>query len=220
LTPLVGLQYSNDATLKNISWSYATGAFGMRDIGRMEREFLDVLDYELSVSEADLLDLHETFVDSHPRGPAPQLHPFFHSSSIERVPRPQAVDTFRNHRVFDEKSDEDEREHDSASSNSFYEDEVPIPQLVGQVDPSDSATQVETTSSVPSSPETPISSDSSSEPSATATSAFSYQPQMVSKPFTGQDGAQRSTISRALWLAGHQLISSLPTALPQLAVSS
>jgi hypothetical protein len=32
----------------------------------MEREFLDVLDYELSVSEAELLDLHETLVPPDP----------------------------------------------------------------------------------------------------------------------------------------------------------
>ncbi|KAF9789773.1 hypothetical protein BJ322DRAFT_975719, partial [Thelephora terrestris] len=57
---LLAHKYTNDSTLRNISWSYATGAFGMRDIGRMEREFLDVLDYELSISEADLLDLHQT----------------------------------------------------------------------------------------------------------------------------------------------------------------
>lgn len=185
----------------------------------MEREFLDVLDYDLSVSEADLLDLHETFVVSLSPQPQPQLHPFFHTSALERAPRPQAVDLFRTRRVSDETSEEEEfLDHASVSSLSFYEDEVvPTTPLFQQLNSSDEETRVDSASSDPSSSQTPTSSLPSSEPSTTAISAFSYQPHMVSKP---QDGAQKTAISRALWLAGHQLISSLPTAFSQVTVSS
>ncbi|KAI0807992.1 hypothetical protein C8Q74DRAFT_1213735 [Fomes fomentarius] len=55
-------KYLNDSTLKNVHWALCTGVFGKRDIGRIEREFLDVLDFELSVSEADLLAHHDTIL--------------------------------------------------------------------------------------------------------------------------------------------------------------
>ncbi|KAF7341097.1 Cyclin N-terminal domain-containing protein [Mycena venus] len=41
--------------------------FGKRDVGRMEREFLDVLDWELGVQEADLLAHHEGLVGAQER---------------------------------------------------------------------------------------------------------------------------------------------------------
>jgi hypothetical protein len=190
----------------------------MGDIGRMEREFLDVLDYELSVSEADLLDLHETLVISRSSQQTTQLHPFFHTSELERAPRPQGgVQMFRTRRISDEDSDEDDQEDGSVSSTSYYGDDVPAFSILDEADGSDAETNVETGSSVPSSPETLSSPESSSEPSTTA---FSYRPNMVLKPAPSKDGAQRSTLSRALWLAGHQLISSLPTGLPQVAVAS
>ena len=34
--------------------------FGKRDVGRIEREFLDVLDFELSVTEDDILSHHDS----------------------------------------------------------------------------------------------------------------------------------------------------------------
>ena len=166
----------------------------------MERELLDVLDYELSVSEADILDLHETLIPPRSSQSPAQLHPFFHTSALERAPRPQAgVEMFRTRRITDE-DDEEEREEElesrSVSSGSLYGDEAPMP-------------------------ETPTSSGSSPEPSTAPTSIFSRHPQLVSKPFSteGED-AQLPAISRALFLAGHQLISSLPTAFPQIAVSA
>jgi hypothetical protein len=190
----------------------------MRDVGRMEREFLDVLDYELSVSEADLLDLHETIIPSRSSQLSSQLHPFFHVSALELAPRPQAgVQMFRTHRVSDD--DEDEQEEGSVSSGSLYGDEASTTPTVDEVSSSGEATKVETDSLASSSSLTPTSSNSSSEPSTAATSAFSYHPHMVSKPNTTEDeNTQRSVISRALWLAGHQLISSLPSGFPQLAV--
>ncbi|KAJ6521449.1 hypothetical protein DFH09DRAFT_215541 [Mycena vulgaris] len=51
-------KYTNDSTLKNVHWAFCTGVFGKRDVGRIEREFLDVLDWELGVGEADLMAHH------------------------------------------------------------------------------------------------------------------------------------------------------------------
>ncbi|KAJ7175558.1 hypothetical protein C8R46DRAFT_891190 [Mycena filopes] len=52
---IVACKYTNDSTLKNGHWALCTGIFKRKDVGRMEREFLDVLDWELSVSETDIL---------------------------------------------------------------------------------------------------------------------------------------------------------------------
>ncbi|KAF9008541.1 hypothetical protein BDZ89DRAFT_1168222 [Hymenopellis radicata] len=70
---ILASKYLNDSTLKNVHWATCTGVFGKRDIGRVEREFLDVLDFELHVSEADLLMHHHllTHGRSHSRSPSP-----------------------------------------------------------------------------------------------------------------------------------------------------
>lgn len=44
-----------------------TGTFGKGDVGRIEREFLDVLDYELGISESDILDHHDSLIVPRPR---------------------------------------------------------------------------------------------------------------------------------------------------------
>lgn len=59
-------KYTNDSTLKNVHWATCTGLFGKRDIARIEREFLDVLDWELSVSESDILNLHDSLMALYP----------------------------------------------------------------------------------------------------------------------------------------------------------
>ncbi|KAJ7073729.1 hypothetical protein C8F01DRAFT_1009944 [Mycena amicta] len=56
-------KYTNDSTLKNVHWALCTGVFGKRDVGRIEREFLDVLDWELGVREADLLAHHQALME-------------------------------------------------------------------------------------------------------------------------------------------------------------
>ncbi|KAJ7612984.1 hypothetical protein FB45DRAFT_802915 [Roridomyces roridus] len=48
-------KYTNDSSLRNTHWGLCTGVFGKRDIGRIEREFLDVLEWRLRVTEQDLL---------------------------------------------------------------------------------------------------------------------------------------------------------------------
>ncbi|KAJ7148268.1 hypothetical protein C8R46DRAFT_1231285 [Mycena filopes] len=55
---ILAAKYTNDSTLKNAHWALCTGVFGKRDIARIEREFLEVLDWELGVSEKDILAHH------------------------------------------------------------------------------------------------------------------------------------------------------------------
>ncbi|KAF7310229.1 Cyclin N-terminal domain-containing protein [Mycena indigotica] len=55
---IVASKYTNDSTLKNIHWALCTGVFGKRDVGRIEREMLEVLNWELAIKEADLLAHH------------------------------------------------------------------------------------------------------------------------------------------------------------------
>ena len=57
-------QYLNDSTLKNVHWALCTGVFGKRDVGRIEREYLEVLNFELGVTEADLLSHHQGLLDA------------------------------------------------------------------------------------------------------------------------------------------------------------
>ncbi|KAF7310136.1 Cyclin N-terminal domain-containing protein [Mycena indigotica] len=59
---IVASKYTNDSTLKNVHWALCTGVFGKRDVGRIEREFLEVLNWELSIKESDLLAHHSALV--------------------------------------------------------------------------------------------------------------------------------------------------------------
>ncbi|KAG2106719.1 uncharacterized protein F5147DRAFT_699611 [Suillus discolor] len=56
---MIASKFSNDSTLKNVHWALCTGVFGKRDVGRIEREFLDVLDFDLSITEDDILSHHD-----------------------------------------------------------------------------------------------------------------------------------------------------------------
>jgi hypothetical protein len=59
---IVASKYTNDSTLKNIHWAMVSGTFGKRDIGRIEREFIEVLDWDFSVTEADLQVVHDALL--------------------------------------------------------------------------------------------------------------------------------------------------------------
>lgn len=61
------MQFTNDSTLQNVHWAIATGIFGKRDVGRIEREFLDVLDWDLTVSEEEIADLYPSIIALYPR---------------------------------------------------------------------------------------------------------------------------------------------------------
>jgi hypothetical protein len=59
---IVASKYLNDSSLKNVHWAVCTGVFGKRDIGRIEREFLDVLDFELSITEDDIMTHYDAIM--------------------------------------------------------------------------------------------------------------------------------------------------------------
>ncbi|KAF9645650.1 hypothetical protein BDM02DRAFT_3189546 [Thelephora ganbajun] len=63
-------KYINDWSIKNYHWALCSGVFGRRDIGRIEREFLDVLDWDLAVTEADILN-HYDHISAFPSKPKP-----------------------------------------------------------------------------------------------------------------------------------------------------
>ncbi|KAJ7609297.1 hypothetical protein DFH06DRAFT_1346489 [Mycena polygramma] len=58
---------------KNVHWALCTGVFGKGDIGRIEREFLEVLDWDLGVREAELLAHHEGLLGAAAGVRAPKL---------------------------------------------------------------------------------------------------------------------------------------------------
>ncbi|KAL4251775.1 hypothetical protein ABKN59_004604 [Abortiporus biennis] len=73
---MTAYKYVNDASLKNYHWSVCTGCFGIGDVGRVEREFLAVLDYCLSFTEDDIFEHHEIIMRiTYP-------HRYYKSSSI------------------------------------------------------------------------------------------------------------------------------------------
>ncbi|KAJ4475554.1 hypothetical protein J3R30DRAFT_3294102 [Lentinula aciculospora] len=115
---ILASKYSNDSTLKNIHWALCTGVFGKRDVGRIEREFLDVLNWELSVSEENILahyagisaaiapspsrrqhqrspypKFSRHHVRNHSRSPCPTLEPSSPLSSSEGTSSPQTPST-------------------------------------------------------------------------------------------------------------------------------
>ncbi|KAF9645743.1 hypothetical protein BDM02DRAFT_3080647, partial [Thelephora ganbajun] len=56
-------KYLNDKMMKNIIWARCSGIFEHRDIGRMEREMLDILDWDLSVHEEEIL-AHQKYLSA------------------------------------------------------------------------------------------------------------------------------------------------------------
>ncbi|KAJ6597672.1 hypothetical protein DFH09DRAFT_1243924 [Mycena vulgaris] len=78
-------KYTNDRTLKNVHWASCTGVFGKGDVGRIEREFFEVLDWELGVGEADLMALHAGLAFA--LAPEPVRAPEPMASKLLAVPR-------------------------------------------------------------------------------------------------------------------------------------
>ncbi|CCL98768.1 uncharacterized protein FIBRA_00773 [Fibroporia radiculosa] len=108
---IVANKYLNDSTLKNVHWALCTGVFGKRDIGRIEREFLDVLDFELGVSEADILVHHSAIMSfSHP-----SHHIRARTLSSDARVRPESP----SHSRWSSDSDEMDLDSDSLSSDSI-----------------------------------------------------------------------------------------------------
>lgn len=97
-------QYTNDSSLQNVHWAIATGIFGKRDVGRIEREFLDVLDWELMVSEDDIADLYPSIIALYP--------PHIRTAAVPPL-RPTRCPTF----TLDYISDDSDDSTSSASSS-------------------------------------------------------------------------------------------------------
>ncbi|KAJ6563700.1 hypothetical protein DFH09DRAFT_920165 [Mycena vulgaris] len=81
-------KYTNDSTLKNVHWALCTGVFGKRDVGRIEREFLGVLDWELGVGEADLMAHHAGLAFALAPEPVRAPEPVSAAAKLLAVPRP------------------------------------------------------------------------------------------------------------------------------------
>ncbi|KAF5330981.1 hypothetical protein D9619_005207 [Psilocybe cf. subviscida] len=101
---IVASKYLNDSTLKNVHWALCTGVFGKRDVGRIEREYLDVLNFELKITEDDLLSHHEGLAEvSHltlsPRSAIASLEMEMEVDSSSAVEQPMAPRERRHRRT-------------------------------------------------------------------------------------------------------------------------
>ncbi|KAF7367590.1 Cyclin N-terminal domain-containing protein [Mycena sanguinolenta] len=83
---ILASKFTQDSTLRNVHWALVTGVFGKGDIGRIEREFLDVLDWELSVKEKDLMAHYNGLVAAFSGSPAPLVS----RPAVEVAPLPTA----------------------------------------------------------------------------------------------------------------------------------
>ncbi|RPD52614.1 hypothetical protein L227DRAFT_463902, partial [Lentinus tigrinus ALCF2SS1-6] len=63
---IIAHKYANDCAIKAKYWAALTEVFDSRDISSIERDFLLLLDYRLSISESDLLDFYPFLVGSLP----------------------------------------------------------------------------------------------------------------------------------------------------------
>ncbi|PCH37634.1 hypothetical protein WOLCODRAFT_135755 [Wolfiporia cocos MD-104 SS10] len=107
---IVANKYTNDSTLKNVHWGMCSGVFGKRDIGRIEREFLDVLDWELAISEPDLLSLHPDITAL--------ARPRHHARAHLHAPAPRARSPARPTSRWSTDSSDPEMELDDSESSS------------------------------------------------------------------------------------------------------
>jgi len=117
---VVASKYVNDISPKNTYWAAWTGVFGKRDIGRVEREFLDVLDWELSLRESDVIAQHNLLLAT-TRSTRP--HAYHHHRSQPRVDATGLSPTFD----FDDDSDwSDSGDESSSSSESDVAPRTPV----------------------------------------------------------------------------------------------
>jgi hypothetical protein len=72
-----------------------TGIFGKRDIGRIEREYLDVLNFELRVTEDDILSHHQGLAAAARLPPSPSHSPTSFAKRLSHISQePAPVHTF------------------------------------------------------------------------------------------------------------------------------
>jgi hypothetical protein len=111
---ILAAKYTNDSTLKNIHWAIVTGVFGKRDIGRIEREFLDVLDWELCITESDILEHYDSIMALYHA--IPRRRTFVHSSS--RVPKPARRSPIVQPELWSDTDCDSDSDSDDSSSRS------------------------------------------------------------------------------------------------------
>ncbi|KAK7455196.1 hypothetical protein VKT23_011069 [Stygiomarasmius scandens] len=151
---VIASKYLNDSTLKNIHWALCTGVFGKRDVGRIEREFLDVLDWELSVSEEDLLVHHadvSAIVFAH-------THPYAHAQSRSHSTATSSHSSSSSSPSSSASSSPSNSRHHPYSpyrSRNHNRSSAPIPELEPSSSPlsSDGSSSPQTPSSLESSPD-------------------------------------------------------------------
>ncbi|KAJ4489450.1 hypothetical protein C8J55DRAFT_300353 [Lentinula edodes] len=59
---IVATKFLNDSCIPNMHWAQCSRLFGKHDIGRIEREFLEVLDWDLRLTEEDLLVHYDSLI--------------------------------------------------------------------------------------------------------------------------------------------------------------
>ncbi|KAJ7801033.1 hypothetical protein B0H13DRAFT_1672721 [Mycena leptocephala] len=87
---IVASKYLNDSTMKNVHWTMCNDIFGKADIGVIEREVLEVLDFELRVREHDILrKLAADFENSIPHplrsSSAHRTHHLWHRIPLRKI---------------------------------------------------------------------------------------------------------------------------------------
>ncbi|PPQ75827.1 hypothetical protein CVT26_001282 [Gymnopilus dilepis] len=147
---IVASKYLNDSTLKNVHWAMCTGVFGKRDVGRIEREYLDVLNFELKITEDDLLSHYEGLSETiplSPRHPPASASVVFSSpaSSSSPLSSPESDYSTRN---------PEQRRHTRRRSPTTYVPKVP------ELSPPSSVSSPDSDSSSLCSPRTPASTSS------------------------------------------------------------
>ncbi|CAK5277151.1 unnamed protein product [Mycena citricolor] len=87
---VVASKYTQDSTLRNAHWALCSGVFGKRDVGRVEREFLEVLNWDLGVREEEIL-MHWGGVMGLPDEDMPPVAtPAAAATRIEITPAPES----------------------------------------------------------------------------------------------------------------------------------
>lgn len=108
---VVASKYVNDASPKNTYWAAWTGLFGKGDIGRVEREFVDVLDWDLSLRESDIIAQHNLLTAT---SRSTQPHTYHHHRYHPRVGHATRRSSTFN---LDDDSDWSDSEDESSSSS-------------------------------------------------------------------------------------------------------
>ncbi|KAF8725019.1 hypothetical protein AX14_008462 [Amanita brunnescens Koide BX004] len=122
---IVASKYLNDSTLKNVHWALCTGVFGKRDIGRIEREYLDVLDFELSITEDGILSHHQSLMSvalGLHRSHSEKTRSRAADSPHHQLPSPSSS---RNHRRRTSVPDLEPSSPESSSTSSYSSPQTP-----------------------------------------------------------------------------------------------